>query len=215
MALRPIASEARDALSPSVATTADAGDFATIALPLMPSVVRVAQALTGDESDADDLVQETFLRAYRHWNTFQRGSDCRSWLGTICRNAFYETRRRERRSTAVEDHELDSLASGRSHNTARAAGLDDLFARIDLGPAISDAIGRLEPHYRYAVLLIDVDGRTYEEVAELLDVPIGTVRSRLYRGRRQLQESLIAYAIDAGFGGVGDAPATPRPSSHA
>jgi RNA polymerase sigma-70 factor, ECF subfamily len=195
-------------------TTAETGDFATIALPLMPSVVRVAQALTADESDADDLVQETFLRAYRHWNTFQRGSDCRSWLSTICRNAFYENRRRERRSTPMDDHELDSLASGRSHNTARASGVDDLFTRIDLGPAIADAIARLEPHYRYAVLLIDVDGRTYDEVADLLDVPIGTVRSRLYRGRRQLQESLIAYAIDAGFGGDASAP-TQRPSNHA
>lgn len=214
MTLRPIASEAQNALSSSVTTTADAGDFATIALPLMASVVRVAQALTGDESDADDLVQETFLRAYRHWNTFQRGSDCRSWLSTICRNAFYENRRRERRSTPMDDHELDSLASGRSHNTARDGGVDALFTRIDLGPAIAEAIARLEPHYRYAVLLIDVDGRTYEEVADLLDVPIGTVRSRLYRGRRQLQESLIAYAIDAGFGGDAIAPIQ-RPSSHA
>jgi len=196
-------------------TTADAGDFATIALPLMPSVVRVAQALTGDESDADDLVQETFLRAYRHWQTFQRGSDCRSWLSTICRNAFYENRRRERRSTPMDDHELDSLASARSHNTARAGGVDDLFTRIDLGPAIADAIARLEPHYRYAVLLIDVDGRTYEEVADLLDVPIGTVRSRLYRGRRQLQESLISFAIDAGFGGADANSPTQRPSSNA
>jgi RNA polymerase sigma-70 factor (ECF subfamily) len=212
MTLRPIANEAPQALSSSVTTTDGAGDFATIALPLLPSVARVAQALTGDESDADDLVQETFLRAYRHWNTFQRGSDCRSWLGTICRNAFYENRRRESRSVPMEDHELDSLASGRSHNTARAGGVDDLFTRIDLGPAIAHAIARLEPHYRYAVLLIDVDGRTYEEVAELLGVPIGTVRSRLYRGRRQLQESLIAHAIDAGFG-AGDARA-PSPGGR-
>jgi RNA polymerase sigma-70 factor, ECF subfamily len=217
MALRPIASEAQaaqPALVPSAAT-ADAGDFALVALPLMPSVVRVAQALTGDESDADDLVQETFLRAYRHWHTFQRGSDCRSWLGTICRNAFFENRRRESRSTAMEDHELDSLASGRAHNAARAGGVDDLFARIDLGPAIAAAVARLEPHYRYAVLLIDVDGRTYEEVAELLRVPIGTVRSRLYRGRRQLQESLIAYAVDAGFGRDTTSSSTLPPPSHA
>src|SRR4051794_20281292 len=103
----PIANDARKPLTPSLATGDD--DFAAIALPLMPSVVRVAHALTGDESDADDLVQETFLRAYRHWHTFQRGSDCRSWLGTICRNAFYENRRRERRSTPMENHELDSL----------------------------------------------------------------------------------------------------------
>lgn len=191
--------------------------FASIALPLMPAVVRVAQALTGDESDTDDLVQETFLRAYRHWHTFQRGSDCRGWLGTICRNAFYETRRRESRSTAVEDHELESLASARSHNVARANGLDDLFARIDLGPALDRAIAALEHHYRHAVLLVDVDGFSYDEVARLLDVPIGTVRSRLYRGRRQLQETLIAYAIDAGLANPAsaDAAPTPRKDTHA
>ena len=135
MTLRPIA----ERTSQASLRGADAGDFASVALPLMPSVVRVAQALTGDESDADDLVQETFLRAYRHWQTFQPGSDCRSWLSTICRNAFYENRRRERRSTPMDDHELDSLASGRSHNTARAAGVDDLFVRIDLGPALAGA----------------------------------------------------------------------------
>jgi RNA polymerase sigma-70 factor (ECF subfamily) len=187
MVFRPIASETNDArdLTPLVKRDDD-GDFAAIALPLMPSVVRVAQALTGDESDADDLVQETFLRAYRHWQTFQCGSDCRSWLSTICRNAFYEHRRRESRSTPMEDHALDSLASGHAHNAARAAGLDDLFTRIDLGPALAAAIARLEPHYRHAVLLIDVDGRTYEEVAELLGIPIGTVRSRFFRGRLKI-----------------------------
>ena len=177
-------------------------EFADIALPLMPGVVRIARALTGDESDADDLVQETFLRAYRHWDTFQRGSDCRKWLGTICRNAFFEQRRRERHSTPVDEHDLESLAFGRCHNVARAGGVDDMFARIDLGPAIAEAVGRLESHYRNAVLLIDVDGLSYEEVATSLDVPIGTVRSRLHRGRRLLQESLIAFAIDAGFAAV-------------
>lgn len=175
-------------------------EFEAIALPLLPVVARVAQALTGDESDADDLVQETFLRAYRHWNTFERGSDCRSWLSTICRNAFYENRRRESRSTPVDDHELDSLASARAHNTAMAGGIDDMFSRIDLGPAIAAAIAGLEPHYRHVVLLVDVDGFSYEEVATVLDVPVGTVRSRLFRGRRRLQESLIAFALDAGFG---------------
>ena len=185
--------------SHSVAACSDE-EFAGIALPLLPVVLRVALALTGDDSDADDLVQETFLRAYRHWHTFERGSDCRSWLSTICRNAFYENRRRERHSTAVEDHELESLAAARAHNAARANGVDDMFSRVDVGPAIGRAIAQLEAHYRDVVLLIDVDGFSYEEVAVLLELPIGTVRSRLYRGRRRLQEMLIVFAVDAGFG---------------
>lgn len=74
-----------------------------------------------------------------------------------------------------------------------------MFARLDLGPAIASAIRALEPHYRDVVLLVDVDGFSYDEVAVSLDIPVGTVRSRLYRARRHLQEALINYAIDAGY----------------
>src|SRR5689334_9175697 len=173
--------------------------FAAIALPHLSTIARVATALTGDAADTEDLVQETFLRAYRHWHTFQPGSDCKSWLATICRHTFAELRRRENRSVAVDDQELESLAAARVHNTARAKGVDDMFARLDLGPAIANAIRALEPHYRDVVLLVDVDGFSYDEVATSLDIPVGTVRSRLYRARRQLQEALLDYAVDAGY----------------
>jgi RNA polymerase sigma-70 factor (ECF subfamily) len=174
-------------------------EFAEAALPQLGAVQRVAIALTGNEADADDLVQETFLRAYRAWHTFERGTDCRRWLSTICRNAFLEQRRRESKSTAVEDQELESLAAARLHNQARASGVDHMFARLDLGPAISAAVNALEPIFRDVVVLVDVEGFSYEEVAEALSIPVGTVRSRLYRARRQLQEALLQYAIDAGF----------------
>ena len=85
------------------------------------------------------------------------------------------------------------------HIAARSAGVDDMFMRIDVGPAIERAIAELEEHYRRVVLLVDVEGFDYQEVADTLEIPIGTVRSRLYRGRRQLQEALLAYAIDAGY----------------
>jgi RNA polymerase sigma-70 factor (ECF subfamily) len=173
--------------------------FATTALPHLSTIARVATALTGDAADTEDLVQETFLRAYRHWHTFRPGSDCKSWLATICRHTFAELRRRENRSVAVVDQELESLAAARVHDMARVKGVDDMFARLDLGPAIANAIRALEPHYRNVVLLVDVDGFTYDEVATSLDIPVGTVRSRLYRARRQLQEALLNYAIDAGY----------------
>jgi RNA polymerase sigma-70 factor (ECF subfamily) len=173
--------------------------FAALALPLLPTVARVARALTGDPADTEDLVQETYLRAYRHWHTFQLGSDCKSWLATICRHTFAELRRRQNRSVLVDDQELESLAAARVHNAARAKGVDDMFARLDLGPAIAKAVRALEPHYRDVVLLVDVDGFSYDEVAASLDIPVGTVRSRLYRARRQLQEALLSYAVDAGF----------------
>ena len=173
--------------------------FAATALPHLSTIARVAMALTGDAADTEDLVQETFLRAYRHWHTFQAGSDCKSWLATICRHTFAEQRRRQNRSVAVDDQELESLAAARTHNAARSKGVDDMYARLDLGPAIANAIRALEPHYRDVVLLVDVDGFSYEEVATSLDVPVGTVRSRLYRARRQLQEALVDFAVDAGY----------------
>ena len=183
-------------------------EFERIALPLLPTIARVAAALTGGGPDADDLVQETFLRAYRHWHTFQPGTDCKSWLSTICRHAFAEQRRRDSRSTAVDDQELESLAASRAHDRARVTGVDDMFSRLDLGPAIAAAIDKLEPHYRDVVRLADVDGFSYDEIAAMLDIPVGTVRSRLFRARRMLQEALIAYAVDAGYG-KSVAPAVP------
>lgn len=173
--------------------------FDAVALPHLPAVARVARALTRDAVDADDLVQETFLRALRHWDTFVPGSDCRRWLATICRNAFLAQTGRSQLVTAVEDDSLEAYAAADAHRTARGAGLDDLFDRFELGPAIRTAIGALDPVFRDVVTLYDVDGFSYEEIAELLMIPLGTVRSRLYRARRQLQESLIAHAIDRGF----------------
>ena len=190
-------------------------EFERIALPLLPTVARVAAALTGGGPDADDLVQETFLRAYRHWHTFQPGTDCKSWLSTICRHAFAEQRRREARSTAVDDQELESLAAARAHNRARDNGVDDMFGRLDLGPAIAAAIAKLEPHYRDVVRLADVDGFSYDEIAAMLEIPVGTVRSRLFRARRMLQETLIAYAIDAGYARSAGSTIPPKATTEA
>lgn len=174
-------------------------EFAEVALPLLPAIARVANALTRDECDADDLVQDTFLQAYRHWQTFAVGTDCRRWLTTICRNEFFRRRHKERRIVSVDDDELELLGAARAHNEARDAGVDDMFSRLDVGPAIRDAIAALPSSFRSVIVLSDVEGFSYEEIAEMLEVPIGTVRSRLYRGRRRLQDSLLSYAIDAGI----------------
>ena len=173
--------------------------FAELALPQLPYVTRVARALTRDESDAEDLVQETFLRAYRYWDTFQQGTDCRRWLAQICRNVMVDSQRRQRFEDAVEDEQLESLAAVQMHEAALAAGLGDMYTRLDLGPAILEAIGRLEQIFRDVVVLSDIQELSYEEIAMQLEIPIGTVRSRLYRGRRHLQQQLLVYALDAGL----------------
>jgi RNA polymerase sigma-70 factor (ECF subfamily) len=185
--------------------------FARLALPLLPAVARIARALTRDEADADDLVQETYLRAYRHWDTFRPDSDCKRWLATICRNTFRAERVRSEKVTAVSDDSLESLAAAHIHNAARSAGVDAMYSRMDLAPAIAAAIAKLDPSFRDTVTLADVEGFSYEEIAELMNVPLGTVRSRLFRARRQLQQSLLDYAIDAGFStsARGDSPHRP------
>lgn len=175
-------------------------EFARLALPLLPAVARIAQSLTRDPADADDLVQDTYLKAYRHWDTFVPGSDCKRWLAAICRNTFFAQRARQRWVTAVgDDQELETFAAVQLHKLARDRGAEDVFARLDLGPAIRAAIDRLEPPFRDVVQLVDVSDLRYEDAAELLGIPVGTVRSRLYRARRQLQQQLIDFAIDAGF----------------
>lgn len=186
---------------PSTSRKSPARDqaFAELALPNLEYVTRVARALTRDESDADDLVQETFLRAYRYWDSFQPGTDCRRWLAQICRNVMVDSQRRQRLEDVVEDIQLESLAAVQMHEASLAAGLGDMYTRLDLGPAILDAIGRLEPIFRDVIVLSDIEELSYEEIAQQLEIPVGTVRSRLYRGRRHLQEQLLVYALDAGL----------------
>lgn len=197
-----IASAGVSPLSEPVDPGRDA-DFARIALPLLPTLARVAGSLARDRADADDLVQETFLKAFRHWHTFVPGSDCKRWLAAICRNTFFAQRARQRWVTAVgDDMELETFAAVHLHKLARDRGVEDVFARVDVGPAIREAIDALDAPFREVVLLVDVEEFRYEEAADVLGIPVGTVRSRLYRARRQLQQLLVDYAVDAGFSSV-------------
>ena len=182
------------------------GRFEREALPWMDDVYRFAKWLTRNDADADDLVQETYLRAYRSWHTFQPGSDARRWLFTICRNVYLRNRERERRivDTGGDDAKLETLAAVQSHADLASHSWDDVFGAVDLGPAIERAISELGEPYRSTVLLVDVDGQSYEEAASILDVPVGTIRSRLFRGRRLLQEALLAHARDSGMLPSGD-----------
>lgn len=179
------------------ATRADA--FERNALPHLDDVARFALSLTRDESEANDLVQETFLKALRGWHTFVPGTDCRKWLFTICRNTFVRQRTVAKRVVLSDEGDLDALPSVRTHVAAQQAGLGDLFDRLEVGPAIRAAVDGLpEPHHSILVL-VDLEGMSYQEAAEVLEVPVGTVRSRLYRARRMIQEALVAHAGDMGL----------------
>jgi RNA polymerase sigma-70 factor, ECF subfamily len=187
------------ALSPAEQREYDLS-FEREALPWMDDVYRFALSLTRNEADAEDTVQETYLRAYRSWHTFQPGSDARRWLFTICRNAFLRIRERARHQVELDDGDVEAVASHVEESLGNNRTLDDrLLARLDLGPALTRAMDQLPEPFRSVVTLVDVEDQSYESAAEVLDVPIGTVRSRLFRGRRLLQQMLTEYARDAGI----------------
>lgn len=189
----------RDVFGPAPDERSPHERFRDVALPELPAVTRFALSLTRDESDAGDLVQETFLRALRAWHQFVPGTECRAWLFTICRNTYVRTASRGQRIVATEDAELEALGAAALHASAQAEGLDSLFARVDVIPAVRAAVDGLPDPFREVVVLVDLEQQSYEEAARVLSLPKGTVRSRLFRGRRLLQEKLIAYARDAGL----------------
>lgn len=172
--------------------------FETEALPWINDVYRFALSLTREEADAEDVVQDTFLRAYRSWHTYMPGSDCRRWLFTICRNVFLRSRERARPTVDLEPDELDAAA-----NSSRAISATDeseeIVTRLDLAPAIAAALQQVPEPFRAALMVVDLEDQSYEVAASRLGVPIGTVRSRLFRGRRIMQEQLITHARDAGY----------------
>jgi len=175
-------------------------EFEREAVPWLDDVYRFAMSLTHDSVDAEDVVQDTFLRAYKSWHTYVPGSDCRRWLFTICRNVFL--RSLERRSPTIDfsDSEGEALVNAAMFRDATAReNNEDLLSRVDLGPAIERALAKLPEPFQTTVVLVDVQDQPYETAATILGIPVGTVRSRLFRGRRLLQEMLATYARDAGY----------------
>lgn len=162
------------------------------AMPHFDSLFRTARRLAGNQRDAEDLVQETFLRAYRFFRQFEPGTNCRAWLMRILHNVHVNAWQKRSRAPASV-----SLESTEDYF---------LYARTDGGPSaesvvlsgttdaeILEALDRLPLEYRSVVVLADVEQLQYKEIASILDVPIGTVRSRLARGRRLLQKMLLDY----------------------
>lgn len=175
-------------------------EFERTAVPHIDAVAKFALSLTRSEADADDLVQETFLRAFRSWHTFMPGTDCRRWLFTICRNAFLRSRSRKSVTYESLDGDVDAMPAALAHMQGVRDGVTGLFDQIDVRPAIEAAVAALpEPHHSILVL-VDLEGLSYEEAAAVLEIPRGTVRSRLYRARRHVQEALLDHARDMGIG---------------
>lgn len=180
------------------------GTFREEALPQLDAVYRFALRLTRDRDRSEDLTQDTFLRAYQSWETYTPGTRVKSWLFTICRNLFLRGEERSRRHHEIvsEVKEEDLRRVSREASVFAAAQEHDpegAFWRQIVDDEVTRAIKDLPVEFREVVVLSDVEDLTYEEIAQVLELPVGTVKSRLFRGRRRLQEELYDYAISAGI----------------
>jgi RNA polymerase sigma-70 factor (ECF subfamily) len=183
---------------------ADQATFADQAMPLMSSLYSAALRMTRNAADAEDLVQETYLRAYRGFGGFTEGTNLKAWLYRILTNTYinqYRAKKRRFDETALDETEdlylyrrlggLEAVTAGRSAEDE----LMDWFTDAE----VKGAIEALPEQFRMAVLLADVEGFAYKEIAEILDIPIGTVMSRLHRGRKSLQKQLFEFAASRGL----------------
>ncbi|MDW3220657.1 MAG: sigma-70 family RNA polymerase sigma factor [Acidimicrobiales bacterium] len=178
---------------------ADPAAFADDAMPLMSSLYSAALRMTRNPADAEDLVQETYLKAYRAYERFEAGTNLKAWMYRILTNTYINAYRKKQRRPDeqdlddVEDLYLYRRIGGLEGATLGRSAEDelmDLFGEAEVKEAVED----LPEHYRLPILLADVEGFAYKEIAEILDVPIGTVMSRLHRGRKQLQKRLYDFA---------------------
>jgi len=171
--------------------------FERAALVHLDALYRVALRLTGNAADAEDLVQETMLRAYRSWDRYTPGTNAKGWLLTILRHLFInEYRRKSRHPETVDVDTIEPFALFQEVQEEDPQGA--FFDKI-VDDEVLRAVDQLPEAFREAVTLSDVEGLSYEEVAKVLDVPVGTVKSRLYRGRRLLQAKLYEYAVSMGY----------------
>jgi RNA polymerase sigma-70 factor (ECF subfamily) len=185
-------------------SVADQATFADQAMPLMGSLYSAALRMTRNPADAEDLVQETYLRAYRGFGGFEQGTNLKAWLYRILTNTYINSyRAKARRPGETDLEEVEDLYLYRRLGGLEASALgrsaeDEL---LDLWPEseVKQALESLPDQFRLAVLLADVEGFSYKEIADILDIPIGTVMSRLHRGRKALQKRLFEFAVDRGI----------------
>jgi len=192
---------------------ADRKTFVEDTEPYMASLYSTARRLTGNQADAEDLVQETFLKAYRSFDSFREGTNLRAWLFRILTNSHINRYRARQRRPA--ETELDDIEDLYLYRRIRPAGGIGRSAEETLMESFSEAevvaaVEALPDIYRVAVLLADVEGFSYAEIAEILEIPIGTVMSRLHRGRKALQKELYEFAVARG---LASAPSEPHSES--
>jgi RNA polymerase sigma-70 factor (ECF subfamily) len=183
---------------------ADQAKFTELAMEHMPSLYTAALRMTRNPADAEDLVQETYLKAYRAFGSFTEGTNLKAWLYRILTNTYINTYRAKKRRP--EESDIDDLENfylyrrlGGLEGASAGRSAEDEVLDHFTETEVKEAIEALPEQFRMAVLLGDVEGFSYKEIAEILDVPIGTVMSRLHRGRRALQKRLYEFGRQRGL----------------
>lgn len=171
-------------------------------LPQIEALYTFAYHLTYNEDDANDLVQETYLKAFRFIDKYNEGTNAKAWLFKILKNAFInQYRRKSKQPTQVDYEDITSYQDVEEDSSLPGyADLREEMFQSMIGDEVTNAINALPVDFRVVILLCDIEGFTYEEISKILDIPIGTVRSRLHRARNMLKEKLREYARTMGYG---------------
>jgi RNA polymerase sigma-70 factor (ECF subfamily) len=174
--------------------------FEKEALPHYNAVYNFSYKMLGNKLDADDMIQETYLRAFRFFDSYEKGTNCKAWLFKIMRNLVINKYRKDRKEAANVD--IDEVMNIIPNIKSIQLDSDDfqhkLFSKL-LDDEMAKALNSVHDDYRIAIILCDLEGLSYEEIAEFLQCPMGTVRSRIHRGRRLLQQKLFLYARQRGY----------------
>ncbi len=175
-------------------------DFEKEAIPHMNALYNFALRMTGDADDADDLVQETYLKAFRFFDKFEKGTNAKAWLFRILKNSYInEYRKVKKAPNRVDYDDIENFYENIKASEVKSSHLaEDVFGNL-LDDQISEAISSLPEDFRTVIILSDIEGFTYEEIADFVDCPIGTVRSRLHRARKMLYVRLHKYAEAKGY----------------
>ena len=177
-------------------------DFDEAALPHVDALYNTALRLTRNPQDAEDLVQETFFKAYRYYDKYQKGTNLKAWLFKILKNTFNNHYRKKQQRPPQSDFATieDSFEDRISEDVLRKMkNPEEQFLEDVLDQDIQAALDALPENYRMAVVLADLEDFSYKEIAEILEVPVGTVMSRLYRGRKRLEATMLEYAREHGY----------------
>jgi RNA polymerase sigma-70 factor (ECF subfamily) len=169
-------------------------------MPHIDSMYNFGYRLTFDEDDAKDLVQDTYLKAFRFINSFEQGTNAKAWLFRILKNSFInDYRKKSKQPTKIDYQEVETYYNSDDVDYGMTTDLRVESVKDMLGDEISNALNSLAVDFRTVIILCDLEGFTYEEMAKILDIPIGTVRSRLHRARNLLKEKLRSYAQNMGY----------------